>query len=44
MIFHNELKPNFRALAGIREISIDTDEKEINLIGDEVLGYLDRRQ
>jgi shikimate kinase len=43
MKFHNELKPNFSALAGIKEISIDTDEKEINLIGDEVLGYLDRQ-
>jgi shikimate kinase len=40
--FHNELKPKFRALAGIDEISIDTDEKEIKQIGDEILGYLNK--
>lgn len=43
MKFHNEPKPNFSALAGIEEISIDTDEKEINQIGDEVLRFLDKR-
>jgi hypothetical protein len=40
--FHHEVKPIFSTLAGIEQISIDTDEKEINQIVDEVLGYLDK--
>src|SRR5207249_3063023 len=38
--FHFELKSNFKARAGIEEITIDTDIKEIEQIRDEILKHL----
>ena len=37
--FHVELKPIFKDSAEIDEITIDTDGKEIEQIGDEILEY-----
>lgn len=38
--FHVQLKSIFRDRAGIDEITVSTDEKDIEKIGDEILQYL----
>jgi hypothetical protein len=42
--FHDDLRLVFSIRAGIEEISIDTDEKQVNQIGDEVLEYLKKKK
>jgi thymidylate kinase len=37
---HFELRANFKARAGIEEITIDTDKKEVEQIRDEILKHL----
>ena len=38
--FYKNLKSVFKMKAGVEEISVDTDEKEAEQVGDEILGYI----
>lgn len=41
--FHNDLKHDFCIRAGIEEISIDTDDKGVNQISDEISNHLKKK-